>query len=424
MHRYCLRLALFVSCLLCILAAEEDLYKILGISRKANKKEIKQAYRKKALDTHPDKNKGREEEASKDFQKVVHAFEILSDETSRQRYDRTGSTDQQQQFGNNRGGNSGGWSWSFTWSSGGGGGSGGNRYHHHSRPRPKLKDKFQVKEAQSRILHIVSLEQLETVIVDEDTDTLERNLLLVFFTPKLEEHLMDEMVYPYPFAAMSDQGVWWEDVLQCTSVRFHRSNALTTFFNIPNGENVEKPIFIFGKRGQKFDNSTDQWARFETTSRKEFETWMWDQIKIRVTFVNRHDHPVEVYWMHGTRAHTKMVLQPGQESNHFTRLSHEWWARDVRTDTHRDSPGKWKLTDNSTLKKWKIVDDRSNQLLVVPLRRCYDLSGHCMFWQQRGECAKNPGFMRDQCALTCEFCTTDDDPPEESGAEQADRDEL
>lgn len=421
--RQWLRLAtIFVLWLVCICLAEEDLYQILGVSRTATVKEIKQAYRRKALDTHPDKNKGREEEASKDFQKVVHAFEILSDQTSRQRYDRTGSTSQQQQFNNNgNSGNYGGFSWSFTWSSGGGG---GNRYHQYSRPKPKLKDKFQVKEAQSRILHIVSLEQLETVIVDEDTNTLERNLLMVFYTPKLEEHLMDEMVYPYPFAAMSDQGIWWEDLLQTTSVRFHRSNALTQFFNIPNGDELEKPIFIFGKRGQTFDSATDHWAHLETNSRTEFESWMWEQIKITVTFINRHDHPVDIFWIHGRRANSKIILQPGEESIHYTRLSHEWWVRDARTDTHRDSPGGWKLTDNNCLKTWKITSDEPEQLLVIPLRKCYDLSGHCSFWEQHRECTKNPSFMKEQCAKTCKFCNTADDPPEEETAEPGDHDEL
>lgn len=173
--------AILISCIL----AEEDLYKLLGVARTASKKEIKSAYRRKALDTHPDKNKGREEEAAKDFQKIVHAFEILSDESSRRRYDSTGRTDQNAQ--GNRGNNNGGSSWSFSWS------SGRSRFHH-SRARPKLKDKFEVKEAQSRILHIVSLDQLETVIVDEDTGKLERGLLIAFYTPRHETHLMDEMV--------------------------------------------------------------------------------------------------------------------------------------------------------------------------------------------------------------------------------------
>jgi curved DNA-binding protein CbpA len=432
MIRRCWRDLIWVSLLLVLVlligtspvVAEEDLYKILGVSRTASIKEIKQAYRKKALDTHPDKNRGREEEAAKEFQKVVHAFEILSDTNSRNRYDRTGRTDQQQQpfqNSNSWGGNAGGFSWTFSWSTGGGGGA---RFHHYSRPKPKLKDKFEVKEAQSRILHIVSLEQLETVIVDEETGKLERSLLIAFFTPQLEAHLMDEMVYPYPFAAMSYQGIWWEDLLQTTTVRFHRSNALTEFFGIPNGDTMKKPIFVFGKRGQPFNISSTTWSRLETDSRQEFESWVWDRIQVEVTFINNHDHPVEIFWIHGTKAEEKMTLQPGERAYHNTRLSHEWWVRDARTDTHRDAPGRWKLTENNMLKKFKIVSDEERQDLVIPLRKCYDLSGHCSFWSHHGECQKNPNFMREQCSKTCGICTAADDPPEEDFVPENGNDEL
>jgi hypothetical protein len=55
-------------------------------------------------------------------------------------------------------------------------------------------------------MHIVSLTQLETVMLDEN-DLLERNLLMVFVTPQdVEQHCDDDMVFPYPFAGMSEQG--------------------------------------------------------------------------------------------------------------------------------------------------------------------------------------------------------------------------
>jgi hypothetical protein len=283
-----------------------------------------------------------------------------------------------------------------------------------------LKDKFEVKEAQSRILHIVSLEQLETVIVDDDTDTLERNLLICFYTPKLEEHVMDEMVYPWPFAAMSTQGIWWEDLLQTTVVRYHRSNKLTEFFDVPNGDELKEPVFIFGRRGQKFDASSTNWSRLSTSDRGVFDKWMWDQIKVEVEFVNNHDHPVEIYWIHGTSAKNSLVLESGASAGHTTMLSHEWWVRDGRVDTRKDSPGRWKLTPESMLISWKITSDEQHQQLVIPLRKCYDLSGHCKFWKFKGECQKNPVFMQEECALTCEKCTKD----EESNSEGQGKDEL
>lgn len=56
----------------------------------ASQQDIKRAYHKKSLESHPDKNPDRQAEASKDFQEIGHAFEVLSDEQSRSRYDAVG----------------------------------------------------------------------------------------------------------------------------------------------------------------------------------------------------------------------------------------------------------------------------------------------------------------------------------------------
>jgi len=66
----------------------DDPYKILGVSKRANAKEIKKAYRKLSLQYHPDKNK--EEGASAKFAEISRAYEILSDEEKRDTYDRYG----------------------------------------------------------------------------------------------------------------------------------------------------------------------------------------------------------------------------------------------------------------------------------------------------------------------------------------------
>lgn len=65
-----------------------DFYKVLGIKRNANSKEIKKAYRKKSLELHPDKNP--EEGAAEKFAEVARAYEVLSDDEKRRIYDQRG----------------------------------------------------------------------------------------------------------------------------------------------------------------------------------------------------------------------------------------------------------------------------------------------------------------------------------------------
>ena len=60
------------------------------MGRKANAKEIKKAYRELALQWHPDKHEGEEEKAKAhiEFQKIAEAYEVLSDDEKRGKYDR------------------------------------------------------------------------------------------------------------------------------------------------------------------------------------------------------------------------------------------------------------------------------------------------------------------------------------------------
>mmetsp|Transcript_26334 Transcript_26334/g.55986 ORF Transcript_26334/g.55986 Transcript_26334/m.55986 type:complete len:540 (-) Transcript_26334:258-1877(-) len=67
---------------------EKNYYKILGVPRTAQQKEIKKAYRDLALKWHPDKNSENKEEAEKMFQDISEAYEVLSDKEMRSKYDR------------------------------------------------------------------------------------------------------------------------------------------------------------------------------------------------------------------------------------------------------------------------------------------------------------------------------------------------
>ena len=68
--------------------AQTDYYEVLGVSRQDSEEEIRRAFRKKAMEYHPDRNK--EPDAEEKFKEINEAYQVLSDSTKRAQYDRFG----------------------------------------------------------------------------------------------------------------------------------------------------------------------------------------------------------------------------------------------------------------------------------------------------------------------------------------------
>lgn len=105
------------------MAANSDYYDVLGISKGASADEIKKAYRKQALEWHPDRHKDDKEAAEKRFKEINEAYQVLSDPQKRSSYDQFGSAGPQGFGGNPFAGGYGGQSgpFTYTWSTSGGG---------------------------------------------------------------------------------------------------------------------------------------------------------------------------------------------------------------------------------------------------------------------------------------------------------------
>ncbi len=86
---------------------KRDYYEVLGVQKGASAEEIKKAYRKSAMKYHPDRNPG-DKEAEEKFKELGEAYEVLSDDDKRARYDQFGFAGVDPNYGGGAGGFGGG----------------------------------------------------------------------------------------------------------------------------------------------------------------------------------------------------------------------------------------------------------------------------------------------------------------------------
>ena len=91
---------------------KRDYYEVLGVEKGASAEEIKKSYHKKAMKYHPDRNPG-DKEAEEKFKELGEAYEVLSDDDKRSRYDQFGFAGVDPNYGAGQGGYGGGFGGGF-----------------------------------------------------------------------------------------------------------------------------------------------------------------------------------------------------------------------------------------------------------------------------------------------------------------------
>eukprot|EP00658_Telonema_sp_P-2_P037953 TRINITY_DN27287_c0_g1_i1.p1 TRINITY_DN27287_c0_g1~~TRINITY_DN27287_c0_g1_i1.p1 ORF type:complete len:442 (+),score=87.90 TRINITY_DN27287_c0_g1_i1:102-1427(+) len=380
-----------VVCLLLCSIAMADHYQTLGVTRAATLTQIKRAYRAKARESHPDKNPTKDPaQAAADFRRIVDAYETLSDQQARREYD--------------HGGQARSWSTSEFFNK-----FWGNhrRAQHHRSPymygRGYL-NRFlnQIREAQARCLNLRSMSHLAAVAIDDSTGRADRHVLVAIFGPDLSSVVDWTVAYPYPFAGLSANQIWWEDMMLTAKLQMNSRGdcSVCRQLRVDAQAALQDPVFVMVKKGDKLGKAVS----ISTRRHEDFQAWVWENLRVQVRFVNHHHHPVNLWWIHGSRGKLKGEVAVNGFFRHNVHLSHEFWAIDSRVTDIRDSN---KLSASTVVGVWKATSPGVYQVRIQA-RDCLDLDHMCSFWARHppDECDRNPQFMQHRCPWSCRVCNS------------------
>jgi hypothetical protein len=181
-----------------------------------------------------------------------------------------------------------------------------------------------------------------------------------------------------------------------------------------NDESVQEYISKLEREGvYKFVDKEAQKMKFQPktfSTAEDFQSYMWQRLKVSVYFINRSLWPIDFWWLDGQRGKKLGVLNPGESYSSHTFLSHVFVFRPTIVTGNT-------LTNESSL-LWFTAKIDDNEKAVKIESRCFDLSGECKRWQAEGFCEdpkkrrgppgpyvrQNPDFsywVRNNCVVSC-----------------------
>lgn len=272
------------------------------------------------------------------------------------------------------------------------------------------------KSTYGRVGKLSSVEQLllESEVMDPVSKLYKRHVLIMFVANKAAEKKGEEVYYfPFPFAGESREDASYGDVIWTAKVRFNSQTDLTRLFKARSRS--DEPHIIFAKKGDPIHKyQTFHPERHSVDVHGEFKQWVQNLLHIQVRIVNYHSLPVGIFVI-GSNNRRVEHMHESLSSKYQLLMQINTGDRIIAYDTRIDSfPGGRKINEEIVryAESVALLDTivTSDEIYIVPPRRCYDLSSQCTEWKltlkgMKSQCNKNQEFMHSICPLTCGVCT-------------------